>query len=139
MRLWLDSGVVYAGRPVWIGGATFDLRAGISHRGFHPTHHIAPDIDEERDAIEFALAKAGQVSATFRVTGLGIRVDDHNAEGDRFDTDGELRVVVLSPGNAAIAAPSDPGVPPIVALKDRFWDWGHRHATVADSAARAVR
>ena len=48
VRLWNDSAATYEGRPTWIGSATYDLRVGISHRGFHPTHHIGPDIDEER-------------------------------------------------------------------------------------------
>lgn len=126
VRLWQVAGMASGGRPVWIGDATFDLSAGMSHRGLHPTHHIAPDIDEERDGLEAALADAGQLMATFRVTGLGVRINDHNAEGDRFDSDGELRVMVLSPGNAARPRPRDPGVPPLVALKDRLWSWGHR-------------
>jgi hypothetical protein len=126
VRLWRVAGVAFGGRPVWIGDATFDLSAGMSHRGFHPTHHIAPDIDEERDALEEALVRAWQIAATFRVTGMGLRVDDHNAEGDRFDTDGELRVMVVSPGNALHPRPADPGVPWLVALKDRLWGWGHR-------------
>jgi hypothetical protein len=126
VRLWQVAGLAFDGRPVWIGDATFDLSAGISHRGLHPTHHIAPDVDEERDALERALAEGGQLTATFRVTGLGVRLDDHNAEGDRFDTDGELRVMVLSPGNVPRARPPDPGVPPLVALKDELWGWGHR-------------
>jgi hypothetical protein len=127
VRLWrVGGGLTYEGRPVWIGGATFDLRAGLSHRGFHPTHHIAPDIDEERDSLEAALAAVGQASETFRVTGMGVRINDHNAEGDRFDTDGELRVIVVPPANVPHPAPRDPGVPPVVALKDRLWAWGHR-------------
>lgn len=126
VRLWLLPDITYDGRPVWIGDATFDLSAGMSHRGLHPTHHIAPDVDEERDTLEAVLARAGKVAATFRVTGVGIRVNDHNAEGDRFDTDGELRVIVLSPGGENRPAPVDPGVPPLVALKDRLWAWAHR-------------
>jgi hypothetical protein len=126
VRLWQVAGVTFGGRPVWIGDATFDLRAGMSHRGLHPTHHIAPDIDEERDSLEAALAAAGQLAATFRVTGVGVRVYEHNAEGDRYDTDGELRVMVLSPANTPRPRPTDPGVPPLVALKDRLWSWGHR-------------
>lgn len=121
VRLWQVAGLTYLGRPVWIGDATFDLRAGISHRGMHPTHHIAPDVDEEREALAHALAAAQQLSETFRVTGMGVRADAHNAEGDRFETDGELRVLVISPGNALHAPPADPGVPPLVALKDRLW------------------
>jgi hypothetical protein len=137
VRLWQAAGMDFGGRPVWIGDATFDLRAGISHRGLHPTHHIAPDIDEERDALEAALADAGQLMATFRVTGLGVRVNDHNAEGDRFDTDGELRVMVLSPGNVPRPRPHDLGVPLVVSLKDRLWSWAHRvgHPAASDVSA----
>jgi hypothetical protein len=125
IRLWRAVGLSYEGRTVWIGDATFDLRAGVSHRGLHPTHHIAPDIDEERDSLETALATAAQASETFRVTGVGVRVNAHNAEGDRYDTDGELRVVVISPANLRHSPPNDPGVPLIVAIKDRLWGWGH--------------
>lgn len=127
VRFWRAPEITFGGRMVWVGAATFDLRAGLSHRGLHPTHHIAPDVDEERDAIEAALAKDGNVDSTFRVTGLGIRVNAHNADGDRFDTDGELRVIVLSPDGAKHPPPADLGVPPLVALKDRVWAWTHHH------------
>lgn len=126
LRLWRAGSLLYEGRPVWLGDATFDLKAGISHRGWHPTHHIAPEIDEERDAVSSALGAVGQESETFRVTGIGVRVNAQNAEGDRFDTDGELRVVVIPQGNVPHGMPADPGVPPLVALKDRLWDWTHR-------------
>lgn len=127
VRLWRADSLLYEQRPVWVGGATFDLRAGVSHRGFHPTHHIAPDVDEERDTLTADLERAHQVTGTFRVTGVGVRVDAHNAEGDRFDTDGELRVIVLSPGNALVNAPREPTVPFPVRVKDRIWAWAHRH------------
>ena len=128
VRLWLDPAIEYQGRSVWLGSATYDARAGLSHRTLRPTHHIAPDVDEERDALAAALIHAQQVLQTFRVTGMGVRFWAHNGEDDRFDTDGELRVLVLSPGNALHAAPTDPEVPPLVALKDRLWQWGHHFA-----------
>ena len=127
VRLWRMPNATYDQGPVWLGGATFDLRAGISHCGFHPTHHIALDVNEERDTLTADLVRAQQVASTFRVTGVGLRVDARNAEGDRFDTDGELRVLVLSPGNAAHAAPVEPAVPWAVNIKDCFWAWSHRH------------
>lgn len=127
VRFWRAPGVAYEGRPVWIGDASFDASAGLSHRGFHPTHHIAPEIDDEREALAAALGASGQLAGTFRVTGIGVRTNARNAEGDRYVTDGELRVLVISPGNAPHPPPVDPGVPPLVALKDRWWRWqGHR-------------
>lgn len=122
-RFWLVRGILHDGRPVWIGDATFDVRAGISHRGFHPTHHIAPNIDQERDTLLADLTHAGQVAVQFEATGMGPRVDAHNAEGDRFDTDGEIKIGVVSVGNAPVAAPRVLSPPTAVALKDRFWSW----------------
>ncbi len=126
VRLWRVAAVSFGGRPVWIGGATFDLRAGISHRGLHPTHHIAPDIDQERDTLTAALLRAGQVAARFHVTGLGVRVDARNAEGDRFDTDGEMQVLVIPANNVPARAPDELPDPPLVRLKNALWNWGHR-------------
>src|SRR5215472_4994697 len=51
VRLWLADGVTDHGRPVWIGDATYDVRAGMSHRSLSPTHHIEADVDRERDTL----------------------------------------------------------------------------------------
>jgi hypothetical protein len=92
----------------------------------HPTHHIDPDVDRERDNVESELARVGQVERQFHVTGVGIRVDAKNAEGDRYDTDGELTVIVVSRGNAPHAAPPLLADPPLVALKQSIWRRLHR-------------
>ncbi len=131
IRLWRASGVTYRGRAVWLGGASFDASAGISHRDLHPTHHIDPDIDKERDYVENVLARAGQVERAFHVTGVGVRVDAHNLEGDRFDTDGELTVVVIPTDNAMHAAPTLETDPPLVRLKTSFWERWHRRSSPA--------
>ena len=49
VRFWkaLDAGD--DGRPVWLGSATFDDSLGVSHYTGQITHHVAPDIDAERD------------------------------------------------------------------------------------------
>lgn len=123
VRFWRMSNLQYQGRQVWIGDASFDVKAGISHRGLHPTHHIDPDIDRERDQIESDLARAGEVERAFHVTGYGLRVNDHNAEGDRFDTDGEMLVIVVPAGNKKVGAPAIVADPPLVRLKQRVWGW----------------
>jgi hypothetical protein len=127
VRLWLASGLEYDHRLVWLGAATFDASAGLSEKRLRPTHHIAPDVDEERDTLAADLIRASQVSAMSRVTGVGIRVASHNADGDRFDTDGEMRVLVISSNNVPHAAPVEPAMPFFVRVKDDIWSWFHRH------------
>jgi len=55
VRLWrvLENGE--EGRPVWLGAATFDKGVGISRYTGQVTHHIAPDIDAERDLLTHEL------------------------------------------------------------------------------------
>lgn len=122
-RFWLAAGVLHGGRAVWLGDATFDQRAGLSHRSLHPTHHIATDVDQERDTLMADLARAGQITLEFEATGTGPRVDAHNAEGDRFDTDGEMDVAVIAPENAPLGAPRVLPPPLPVAWKNRAWSW----------------
>ena len=124
VRFWRANGVTHAGRPVWLGDATFDLRVGVTQT-LHPTHHIASDIDEERDTLVANLARAGQVATLFTVSGIGPRVESHNAGGDRFDTDGEIDVVTLPVANAPVKRIDSLPEPPIVAQKDRLWRWAH--------------
>jgi len=133
VRLWRTE-LAYGARPVWIGDASFDVSAGISHRGLHPTHHIDPDVDRERDQIQSDLMRAGQVVRAAHVTGYGLRVDDHNAEGDRFDTDGEMTIIEVPRGNAPVSKPDIVRDPPLVQLKQRVWGWFHGAARARSAA-----
>ena len=51
VRFWLALDQGDAGLPVWLGSATFDRSVGVSHYTGQVTHHIAPDIDAERDLL----------------------------------------------------------------------------------------
>jgi LssY C-terminus len=121
IRLWQVPGLSLDGRPVWVGDATYDVRAGISHRGLHPTHHIARDIDAERDTVLANLAAAGQLAGRFQVTGIGPRIGARTADGDAYDTDGEMAVGILSPGNAPQPPPEQLPDPPLVQFKNSLW------------------
>lgn len=121
-RFWLTT-ALHENRQLWIGDASFDARAGISHRTLRPTHHIAPNIDEERDTLLVDLTRAGQVAERFEATGMGPRLYAHNAEGDRYDTDGEMAVVLLSLRNQRVTAPRVLAPPAVVAVTDRLWRW----------------
>jgi LssY C-terminus len=128
VRLWMAEGVADSGRPTWIGDAAYDLRAGLSHRSLAPTHHIEADVDRERDTVLGDLAAAGQLSERYAVTGLGPRVDARNAEGDRFDTDGELDVGVVWPGNVSHGPITILPDPLGIRGKNAFFEWAHRVA-----------
>ena len=71
VRFWLALDTGEEGRPVWLGSITFDRGVGFSHYTGAVTHHIAPDIDAERDGLMSDLVKAKMVEATYQVTGIG--------------------------------------------------------------------
>ena len=86
------------GRAVWLGAVTFDRGVGLSHDDGRVTHHIAPDIDAERDLLTADLRTAKVVETIYEVTGIGPTVDGHNGEGDPYYTDGEIKISVLVAG-----------------------------------------
>ena len=92
-------------RPLWIGAATFDRSVGVSHLTGKVTHHIDADIDSERDHVLETLAAAGQLVEEYQVTGVGATLDGRNGGGDRYFTDGELTIGIVSPKNAVQQAP----------------------------------
>lgn len=122
VRLWhvLDSGT--EGRPVWLGSATFDTGVGLSHYTGQITHDIAADIDAERDYLSTNLTAAHMVVTTYQVSGVGPTLFGRNGEGDRYYTDGEIRVLVLTQRGAINREPpAELPNPPLIDLKDRLW------------------
>jgi hypothetical protein len=95
VRWWKSDEPDAQGRPLWLGDATFDADAGLSRLTGQITHHIAPDIDAERDDLIAGLAKAGQLDGEYEWPGVGPTQDGRNAEGDRYETDGLMLVGVL--------------------------------------------
>jgi hypothetical protein len=124
VRFWRWEGHEEDGRPVWLGAATFDHSVGVSHYTGQITHHIAPDVDAERDRMMEDLADAGQLTSRSQVTGVGPTLYGRNGGGDRYYTDGEIDVGVLSAANARVAEEPVPlENPPAVKLKNRIWSW----------------
>ena len=97
VRWWRSDEPDAEGRPLWLGDASFDVGSGVSHRTGQITHHIAPDIDAERDALIADLAQAGQLASQYEWPGVGATTDGRNAGGDRYETDGLMTVGVLKP------------------------------------------
>ena len=110
------------GRPVWLGAVTFDRDVGLSRYTGQVTHHIAPDIDAERDGLMNDLKAAKTVSAIYEVTGVGPTLNGRNGEGDRYYTDGEVKIARLVAGcdlKSQTAVVLDN--PSLVKLKNEAW------------------
>jgi hypothetical protein len=124
VRFWkvLDAGD--DGQPVWLGAATFDRGVGISHYTGQITHHIAPDIDAERDRLTADLADAGKVEDIYETSGIGPTLNGRNGGGDRYLTDGEIVFSRLAEGcQAHLARPAILPNPPAIVAKNRLWRW----------------
>jgi hypothetical protein len=117
VRFWRSNELGLGGEPLWIGAATFDRSVGFSHRTGQVTHHIAPDIDTERNGLIADLVAAGQLGKLFQVTGVGATLAGRNGGGDRYYTDGELSVGLLARDRVPQQLPN----PPVVQIKDQFW------------------
>ncbi|WP_295620439.1 LssY C-terminal domain-containing protein [Chamaesiphon sp. GL140_3_metabinner_50] len=111
-------------RPLWIGSATFDRSSGFSHLTGKITHHIAADIDAERNATIESLVKVKQVVSVYQVTGVGATLQEYNGGGDRYFTDGEMTIALLSTNNSPLDnAPIQAPNPPAIQAKHHLWQW----------------
>jgi hypothetical protein len=122
VRFWqvLDQGT--DGRPVWLGSATFDRGVGLSHDTGQVTHHIAPDIDAERDLLMGDLRDAGMVQAFFQISGTGPTLMGRNGGGDPYYTDGEIDMATLVVDGVKRSQPPVTLPPPsLIVLKDKVW------------------
>ena len=122
VRLWLVLAKGDEGRPVWLGAATRDLGVGFSHYTGQITHHIAADVDAERNALLADLTASRMVTALYKVSGVGPTLFGINGEGDNYFTDGELRFAVISSGGTlASANPTELKGTALSELKDNVW------------------
>jgi hypothetical protein len=122
IRLWKVKDA-NGGPPVWFASGTFDRGVGLSRYTLQVTHHIAPDVDAERDFVSQSLSGAGAVKEVRQITGVGPTVDGRNGGGDRYYTDGEVYELTLGDACAAPATtPPTMIAPPIVVQgKDALW------------------
>lgn len=95
VRLWETGENAADGRPLWLGSASFDRGVGISHDTGAITHHIAPDIDAERNFLIDDLTRADALDKTYEIDGVGATKNGRNGEGDPYFTDGKATIGVL--------------------------------------------
>jgi len=110
------------GRQVWLGSVTFDRGVGLSRYTAQVTHHIAPNIDAERDRLTGDLKAAKVVEAIYEVSGIGPTLNGRNGEGDPYYTDGEIEISRLAIGcNVKVETTVELSNPPLVIIKDVSW------------------
>jgi hypothetical protein len=97
VRFWSLEKKDADGRLAWVGSATFDERVGLSDTTGEVTHHIAPDVDAERDHVMTTLQATGDVSEEYTVPRFHKVDSGKNGGGDPWHTDGDLDVAVTKP------------------------------------------
>jgi hypothetical protein len=96
VRFWKSAQLDAQGRPLWAGSATYDERVGFSHTTGEVTHHIAADVDAERDHLFADLEKSGRMADVHYEDGFHKALEGRNGGGDRWKTDGRLLVGTVS-------------------------------------------
>jgi len=95
VRFWQSEKVDANSRPAWVGAATYDKGVGLSHTTGQITHHIAPDVDAERDHLFQDLARTNELDERYVVDGFHKTREGRNGGGDPWHTDGNLYVGVM--------------------------------------------
>lgn len=95
VRFWKTEHLNDDGRPIWIGAASYDERVGLSHTTGQITHHIASDVDKERDHLFADLKATGDLSDQYTIDGFHTELKGRNGGGDSWVTDGDLYVGVI--------------------------------------------
>jgi hypothetical protein len=94
-RFWKSAKLDADGRPAWMGSATYDQRVGLSHTTGQITHHIASDVDAERDHLFECLKPTNELIDLQVIDGFHKVREGHNGGGDPWHTDGRLFVGTL--------------------------------------------
>lgn len=110
VRFWRSPMVDDQGRPLWAGSATYDERVGLSHTTGQITHHIAPDVDAERDHLIDNLLSTGDLADVQTIEDFHPNRSGRNGGGDPWRTDGALKwgVIRFQTGNGSEVSSSTP-------------------------------
>ena len=95
VRFWRSEERDQAGRPLWLGAATFDERVEISRTTGGVTHKIGPDIDRERNKLVTDAVRAGALDGYYWVEQFHRQAEGRNGGGDPYRTDRRLAVGVI--------------------------------------------
>ena len=94
LRVW-KSGQTIDGKPLWVGSSTHDNGFEKDQRNGDVTHHIDPNVDQERDFILQSFQAAGVVSSAAYVLPDDPFLEGKTATGGSFHSDGRVLVMEL--------------------------------------------
>src|SRR5260370_25733484 len=92
IRLW-KTGTLIGGQLVWVGQASYDRGIDLSGTTHLPTHHIAPTVDQERNAVGADLEKTGLVPEESEVACTHPIMDAQNGGGVYYEHYGGEQVI----------------------------------------------
>src|SRR5260221_9742375 len=92
IRIWMTDTLI-DGQPVWVGAATYDSGIELSSTNHFPTHHIAPTVDLERNAVGADLAQTGLVREEANAAFTPPIFFARNGGGDYYESDGDMLVI----------------------------------------------
>ena len=85
------------GGQIWLGSGTYDKSVGLSHVNGKITHHIAGDVDTERDKIVSDLNASKRLASDYFIKGTDPIADARNGGGDHYHSDGRIHFAVIAP------------------------------------------
>jgi len=92
IRLW-QTGTLIGGQLVWVAQASYDHGIELSGTNHLPTHHIAPTVDLERNAVGADLGKTDLVKEEEYAAFTPPIVYARNGGGDYYESDGDVLVI----------------------------------------------
>jgi hypothetical protein len=95
LRVW-KSTLTVGGQPLWVGAATHDMGLERDQRNGKLTHHIDPNVDDERDFVSHSLTGSGYVTQHTSVMPPDPIKDEKTATGGSFHSNGEVLVLWLN-------------------------------------------
>jgi hypothetical protein len=94
LRVWKTTETV-GGEPLWVGSATHDNGFEKDQRNGGITHHIDPNVDQERDFLEQSFSGAGVLAGAAYVLPANPLTTAKTATGGSFQSDGRIVVMDL--------------------------------------------
>lgn len=105
IRLW-KTGMLIGEYPVWIGAASYDHGIELSGTSHLPTHHIAPTVDLERDAVGADLDQTGLIKSEAFATFTTPIFAAHNGGGDYYESDGDVLLINYTAASIPLQKPA---------------------------------